>query len=429
MKRSLRNWLASLIVLAAPSATYAQNFIGDSHLAPVALEARCRVADGMLDSWSRYRNLGSDPLHVALSSPKKLEVTPVLTGKIPFQASPAFCPMALEFDSDLCELEQQQAEQVALAALAGIAADEPIDVDRHEPAISLSKDVDGRSVANAANRLVGSSPMIVVLEEVAVEEVAVDACMACYPWPNLDSALDEEYLPYDLPVAKREAVDEVTSQAVVARISPIDESLGHPITVDFANLGGAEKNISESMGLSYCVPVAESVEDIDLLATDSTPLVESQHVPQLMVGDYYPDDQQLRELDRMARAMQYSVPIDCLVHDWIWRGGEMMASDGPIVAWMNGDRIGQEIGTLASEAFEAIVENSLPVLPILARPIEVNVPAPQQIAAPHGRADELAIAGSVLISIADELDAFASSIRSLGSSIHQAAAQNRAILR
>lgn len=71
MPRSLRAWLASLALiafpgLALPSYARAQTFMGPPHMAPVALEARSMLSDGINGRIAGLVALGADPLESSI---------------------------------------------------------------------------------------------------------------------------------------------------------------------------------------------------------------------------------------------------------------------------------------------------------------------------------------------------------------------------
>lgn len=160
MKRTLRNWIASIALAATPGSAFAHDLPDSKYLAPVALEARCQVADGVLGSWTQLIALGADPLHTAILLADTEEPSPFDT----------------EFASD--EIAVAAATPAAkqcepFCPFADIAADEPIDVVMHPndlpPAPRHPLDLPAESKISP---LVGSAPTIATLEE--------------------------EYLPYDL---------------------------------------------------------------------------------------------------------------------------------------------------------------------------------------------------------------------------------------
>ena len=129
MTRSLCFWLACVCFGASPSVASAQTLIGQSRLAPVALEARCRFADGMYDGSTTFVGLGHDPLHAAVlaedyapavapavaSRPAQPEAEQVkvavvdVAKKVDSRCEP-FCPMA-----DLAQHEPLDVEQPIVA--------------------------------------------------------------------------------------------------------------------------------------------------------------------------------------------------------------------------------------------------------------------------------------------------------------------------
>lgn len=129
MTRSLCAWLASLALFAAPSFASAQNFRSQNFLAPVALEARCYVADGMLLEWTQPIGLGRDPLHAAVLAADMATGT-VLESAGQDETEPAGAPTA-GVDHTTIRVPALACEPEAFCPFSHLAADEPVDVIPH----------------------------------------------------------------------------------------------------------------------------------------------------------------------------------------------------------------------------------------------------------------------------------------------------------
>lgn len=444
MTRSLRNWLASLFLLAAPGVSFGQNHIGQPHLAPVALEARCRVADGMLDSWRNFHVSGADPLHVAMLSlqpnrstpisvmPRSAETVPAVpttderatdgpqslvefTGESPishFQPSPDFCPFAdfvqprnisakpsvlsrrvvvkdQVIDSPLAahlhaNARQRNAAEQKLAIqklakdlLVKIAADEPIDVNY----LAVAK-ADVATIVSGGSSA-GSSPMVVTL--------------------------DEEYLAYDLTTS--------------------DLASKHPVTIRILNLPAP----------NYCMLPPHAVLPFDPMNGNIAENADDDGVFDLAVSslhnqmdlcEYLPSDEYRTFLQDMAQPESARLPLDCWMDELVWRTSDMLRQDGPIASQLDANLLGQQLAKLTTVAFGGVVTYSQPAVPILAQPLAPQQPPGQRFAVPPGqRMSELAVAGSALINVAEELESLAAALRGWGSSINRVAAGRQPLVR
>lgn len=407
MTRSLRNWLASLFLLAAPSVAFGQNYVGQPHLAPVALEARCRVADGMLDSWPNFHVTGADPLRVAMLSLKQNRSTPVFdagcgAASVPacyaedastelaasaqpksvptkelvadtseaaievkafensespianFQPSPDFCPFAdyvqarsIHSNTSI-NASQIAAKPASKELLAEIAAGEPIDVNYLEAVNGQVADDCAEAMLLPGSSTVGSGPMVVTL--------------------------DEEYLPYDL--------------------NEVDSDRQHPITIRILNLRAP----------NYCMLPNNAVMPTQL-EDDAVLVVDT---------DFNIQPQPCR------------FPLDCWMDELVWRTSDLFDASGPVVQQLDAGRLGGRIAQMTAVTLDGVVEYSQPVVQILAQRVLPKQPAGQQFAMPAGQhGGELAAAGSALISVAEDLESLAAALRGWGNSINRVAVAGR----
>jgi hypothetical protein len=471
MTRSLRNWLASLILLAAPVLAFpnvgsAQTFWGSNGLAPVALEARCRVADGMLESWPRLRHSGFDPLaiHVAArETTAAVEQTgdnaqsATAPGKAAGKDDAApFCPFAWlaseepidvtggpnrncsDVDAD-CAAPGRSAAKASSDTICGTPAtgraiDPPSIANAATPATNNVANKSAAKVTNNAAAKIatdGKDSELMGINHCVSDLRFVPATRPQTPAPRISLVgsspvimlLDEEYLPYDLDVDAYPVCMPI-AQCPIAQLPiaqcPIAQC---PIRVHAFDLPPAECCPLPPWALADYQVSAAPPADLPPGELPPADLPPGEGRRPLILTDYLPNAQQLEFLEDLAQSMMPRLPMDCWMDEIIWQATGMLEQDGLIVAWMDGQRVGRELASLSVRGLQVIVERSRPVLPILTQPLQLpNQAAPQFAAPPQPPAVELEIAGSALIGVAEELESLAATLRGWGGSMHRIAA-------
>ncbi len=377
MTRSLCAWLASLALFAAPSFASAQNFRSHSFLAPVALEARCQVADGMLLEWTTPIGLGRDPLHAAvLAADMATDQMQESSGQCGAELADAPAPAA-STDKAIVAEPSLACEPEAFCPFAHLAATEPVDVIPH--AIVADAIVTKGVVAHA-----------IVAKGVVAKHVT--------PTPNDAKRVDARRVGAAATIVTLE--QDAYMPYVIAQNPPVRLNL-----------------------LPFTYPQS-------CLLTDrpTQPVV----APSLDLSVLIPGEEQLQFLSRTYRSMQPRLPLACWMDELIWRTSELLAAEGPIVSWCDADKVGRLAADWSVLASEKIGEVSQPALPILARNVAPEnakpVPAANPVQPPAPK-EEFVVAAVVLKSAAEELESLASTLRTWGDSLQRVAAAKQPLLR
>ena len=390
MKRSVCSCLVSLAFMATTSSAHAQVLLGHTRLAPVALEARCQVADGMLGAWTQLTNLGADPMHAAVlladeaaeSGCSEQANVAVEIEELGQDCIGSGCvavfdetePAALV--ADPCPQESYCPEESYCCPFADLAASEPIDVNRYSDdldneVVQLESSESQEQVPGVAGdsrpSLVGSSPMIFLIQE--------------------------EYLPYDL-----------------------DRKF--PVEIGFFPIKGPSAG-----PLQYrATPLEEEV----VYGPEPSPAMDAVASAS--------EDQATSE--EVHGADSLDLPIACYIDLALNYAFDLTDANGPIVPWLDARRLGAAFGPLTYEGVSSFVEWTQPAWPVLSAPVSGPMPqvapqpAPQNLApVVPGINPELEVAASTLHYAASGLERFASALRGLGDSITRVASEGQNNLR
>lgn len=434
MKRSVCSCLVSLAFMATTSSAHAQVLLGHTRLAPVALEARCQVADGMLGSWTQLTKLGADPMHAAIlladqrdeSGLAGSSCVPVdapetsiahsdhdalsssatsaseVVGHVDMEQECVGLGCIAAFDeSELetsvanpCPQESYCPEESYCCPFADLAASEPIDVNRYtddsateDSAIDNSENEVARieslqsqpqSRANEGSsrpNLVGSSPMIFLIQE--------------------------EYLPYDL-----------------------DRKF--PVEIGFFPIKGPSAGPLQFRA----TPLEEDV----VYGPEPAPAIDAVPAPAMDAVASAQGAPSISEEARLAESID--LPIACYVDMALNYAFDITDADGPIRPWIDARRVGAALGPIPYEAVSSFVEWTQPAWPVLSAPVSgpmpqvVPQPAPQNLAPVVPALNpELEVAASTLHYAASGLERFAGALRGLGDSITRVASEGQNRLR
>lgn len=384
MPRSLRAWLASLALIAFPGLAQGQTFLGPPHLAPVALEARCPLVDGLGGAVAHFMALGADPLQVALMKADAAARGGAATADVASQPAGA---------ADRATAAETAVDRDLQDSLARLAAAEPVDV--------AVRGGDGAS-SEGKSPLAGSSAVIV--------------------------GLQEEYLPYDLrgddlprlrllpfstprscPLASRPAAP-LTAEAALAMDNAVCDELAACYAI--ASLKPPAPHAAAAAVTSNAA--AEAIAAGDAAA------------PQEAIVDFaelIPSGQEWVAAGQWIAAQRPPTPLHCWLDEAIGQVSEVLEAQGPIHRELNAEQMGARLALGGLYAGRSIVDAAEPVMPILAR-----VPAAQAApaAAPAGRpgaieAAPLSLAAGALHSAAGQLEYLAASLRQWGTSVDRVA--------
>lgn len=374
MRRSVCQWLTIIAAVVIPTVGEAQTMIGQSHLAPVALEARCRFADSMLEGPRYLVAMGSDPLHASIlrediqnrrlaadpaaekdrdaGAPHKELAGPVEPQRCqPFPPPEPFCPFAELAAAEPIDVEFNDTPRSECAATSVVSspavenATYPLDARRALPLY--------RGRENDGHRFAGASPVI--------------------------ATLDAADLPFD-----------------VVGNSPLRFSL-QPI-------GGPR----------YCLLDWEAPAPV-CSATGG------EKSGEVRLSDWLPSDAQWEGLRRLWSGMQPELPIACWMEEIIWQLEYAAAIDGPVRPHLQPRRLGAEVAAVTRDLLDRVARWSRPAVPVLAHTVEPPpAPQPQQ---------DLQLAAAVLLSAAGELESIAGRLRVWGDGLHRIAKVPAAPLR
>lgn len=381
MPRSLRAWLASLALIAFPGLAQAQTFLGPPHLAPVALEARCPLVGGLGGAVTHFMALGADPLQVALmKADAAAEVASEPAGAANRQAA-----ATVAAQDDLQE------------SLARLAADEPVDVAVR----SDRKESDREGSSEGGSRLVGSSPVIVELEE--------------------------EYLPYDLrgddlprlrllpfstprscPLASRPAAPPAAEAAMANRHDVCHELAECYAIVALNSAPQPIAAVGGSAAEGEAIPAGGAAAGQDVIVK----LVE-----------LIPSRQELAAAGRWIAAQRPPTPLHCWLDEAIGQVSDVLEAQGPIYRELNAEQMGARIALGGLSAGRSIFRAAEPVMPILARvPAAQAAPAAAPAARPEAiETAPLSLAAGAMHSAAGQLEYLAASLREWGTSVDRVA--------
>lgn len=382
MPRSLRAWLASLALVAFPGLAQAQTFLGPPHLAPVALEARCPLVDGLGGVMSHFMALGADPLHVAL-----LKADEEGGGAAAADAISGQDAVAAEGVADGTSVDAELRE-----SLARLTAAEPVDVsDRNG----------SERVNRGGERFVGSAAVVVELKE--------------------------EYLPYDLRA----------DEPLRLRLLPFSVPRCCPLADRPARAPQPEEALAtdaaEWPDLAECYAIAGQVARHDRVAADTgAPHCDAEAgqdaiAEKAIVGfaDLIPTSRDIEAARRWVGSLRPPMPLHCWLDEAICRVSDVLDAQGPVRRELDAQQLGVRIAQWGMYAERSIADAAEPVMPILARvPAAQNPPAiaPAVLPAPEA-AEEVgfSVAAGALHSAAGQLESLAAALRSWGTSVDRVA--------
>lgn len=386
MPRSLRAWLASLALIAFPGLAQAQTFLGPPHLAPVALEARCPLVDGLSGAISHFMALGADPLHVALLKADAEGGGVAVADGMSGQGAVAAEGVA-ESAADPALADARLRE-----SLARLTAAEPVDVSGRS----------GRErVSRGGERFVGSAAVVVELKE--------------------------EYLPYDLRA----------DEPLRLRLLPFSVPRCCPLVDRPARAPQPEAALAmdaaEWPDLAECYAVAGQVTRQDRIAADSDASGCDAEAGQDAIADkaiagfpnLIPTSRDIEAVRRWVGSLRPPMPLHCWLDEAVCRVSDVLDAQGPLRRELDAQQLGVRIAQWGMYAERSIADAAEPVMPILARvPAAQNRPAiaPADLPAPAAVEEvELSVAAGALHSAAGQLESLAAALRSWGSSVDRVA--------
>lgn len=390
MPRSLRAWLASLALIAFPGLAPAQTFLGPPHLAPVALEARCPLVDGLSGAVTHLMALGADPLHVAL-----LKADAERGGIAAADRSPctddSTCNdevVAQDVVAGERPVEATPANADVRASLARLAAEEPVDV---------ATESGSKPGSEKGRRLVGSSAVVVLLEE---EYLPYDL--------QADEPLRLRLLPFSVP---RRCQLNRSARALEADATPASEVADCAELAEcyaFANRGTGAKR--DEMAADDKAVERDAVAGQELIA----------HIVELV-----PTSRDVAAIRRWVASLQPPMPLHCWLHEAVSQVSDALDVHGPIRRELRAERMGTRLGQLSLRAERSIADAVQPVMPILARVPAAQEPparAPENLPAPAAIEDvEWSFAAGALDSAAGQLESLAAALRSWSASVDRVA--------
>lgn len=382
MTRSLYAWLASIALAIAPGSSYAQEIYSARHsevyrLAPVALEARCQIADESFFHWYSPLTPKHDPIFATVMEADSRPSTIAPTSPAPF------CPFA------------------------ELAKDEPIDVDHavgpsgSELTIAQAAPLAVEKPAAQANG-VGASPMIVTLHE---DYLAYGELTA--------NPLRVDFLPFTFP------------KFCLLSERPVQERPLPPVEVAIA-AANAPTPSQPFVSFSF----QEALGPYLAGAQDTARFIAAR----FEMSHWGPGGKNNLALRRQLRSLQPRLPLDCWMDEILWRSNEVLSAEGPLASMVHPHHIGSQLGNLVARSHQQIVTLSEPALPILAR----SIVAPQAPAVPVNNQPnapaivthyELAATADLLQAAADELQDLASSLRAWSDSLHRIARSDSRLIR
>lgn len=469
MNKSLRNWLASICLLATPGAVFGQNYVGQPYLAPVALEARCRVADGMLDSWPNFHSRGIDPLRFSATDTATSETDAEIVADLSkstdsvaknhgtrtsYQRGSDFCPLAdfaVDFEAQDLDIQEACTPKDETEDLTAIVVNDLQLAESHACEYDCDAQFNCVEAAFAsATQSEESADESVNYEDdcsdwlcgFTDEQIAAYHATEADLLADLESEIVAEQAAKTIPSAENAADNEqaVANQEPSDRrtpgCSPIIFSLQeeylaydlnaddvkreHPIKISLLNLPAPK----------YCMVPADVLLPLDTSAMEIAEVqaVSSDKIQPLDLAEYLPSEQQLEFLKDLAQSMQPRLPLDCWMDELVWRASDLFAPGGDVEKYVNADLVGQTVAHLSSASLQQVVQYSGPLVSILKQPTKpaVQQPAFQQIAEQQPKGKQLAIAGNALIEVAQELETFAAALRSWGISMNRVAAAENA---